>query len=109
MVSRNYEKLRGAFIDHLHQPYRKKLIPFLDDVIKAGEKAGALGGFLSGSGSTIICLTLRSPERVAAAMLRASRLTSARTAITTADNGGARIASLRIPQTMPVRRRPVRN
>ncbi len=93
MVSRDYEKLRGAFVDHLHQPYRRKLIPFLDDVIKAGEKAGALGGFLSGSGSTIICLTLDSSEKVAAAMLRASRLTNARTLVAMADNRGARIAS----------------
>ena len=99
MVSRDYEKLRGAFVDHLHQPYRRKLIPFLDDVIKAGEKAGALGGFLSGSGSTIICLTLDSSEKVAAAMLRASRLTNARTLVAIADNRGARIASFRNPQS----------
>jgi homoserine kinase len=97
MVSRDYEKLRGAFVDRLHQPYRKKLIPFLDDVIKAGAKAGALGGFLSGSGSTIICLTLDSSGKVAAAMLRASRLTNARTLVAIADNRGARIASIRNP------------
>jgi homoserine kinase len=93
MVSRDYEKLRGKFIDHMHQPYRKKLLPFFDDVIQAGEKAGALGGFLSGSGSTIICVTLRSPEKVAAAMLRASCLTNARTVVTTPDNRGARIVT----------------
>ena len=56
----------------LHQPFRRKLIPFLDHVIAAGEAAGALGGFLSGSGSTIACLTLRSPEKVARAMLEAA-------------------------------------
>ena len=92
-VSRDYEKLRGAFVDYLHQPYRKKLVPFLDRVIRAGERAGALGGFLSGSGSTIICVTLTSAEKVAAAMRRASRLTNARTIITTADNSGARIVT----------------
>ena len=99
MVSRDYEKLRGAFVDYIHQPYRKALLPFFDNVLWAGEKAGALGGFLSGSGSTIVCLTLVAPERVAAAMLRASRLTSARTIVTTADNRGARIAPFRIPQS----------
>jgi homoserine kinase len=108
MVSRDYEKLRGAFVDYIHQPYRKKLLPFFDNVIRAGEKAGALGGFLSGSGSTIICVTLLAPEKVAAAMLRASRLTSARTIITCADNKGARLAPLRNPQSMPVRLRPFR-
>lgn len=92
-VSCQYENLRGAFIDHLHQPYRKKLVPFLDRVIRAGERAGALGGFLSGSGSTIICVTLARAEKVAAAMRRASGLTKAGTIITTADNSGARVVT----------------
>ena len=71
-ASREYEKLRGAFVDRLHQPFRKKLIPFLDNVIGAAESAGALGAFLSGSGSTICAITLRSPEKVSRAMLAAS-------------------------------------
>lgn len=90
-ASRDYQKLRGAFVDHLHQPFRKKLIPFFDDVIAAGEGAGALGGFLSGSGSTIVCVTLRSPQKIAAAMLAAARTRGVRTLITAADNRGARL------------------
>jgi homoserine kinase len=90
-ASRDYQKLRGAFVDHLHQPFRKKLIPFFDDVIAAGEGAGALGGFLSGSGSTIVCVTLRSPQKIAAAMLAAARTRGVRTLITAADNQGARL------------------
>jgi homoserine kinase len=96
-ASRDYRKLRGAFADGLHQPFRKKLIPFLEDVIVAGEAAGALGGFLSGSGSTIACLTLRSPEKVARAMLAAAGGTKARTIITKADNQGTRVLSIRAP------------
>jgi len=88
-----YELLRGCFGDHLHQPYRTPLVPMLPKVIAAGEAAGALGGFLSGSGSTIICVTLKSPRKVAAAMLAAAAKTSARTIITTADNEGARRVS----------------
>ncbi|MEY2503798.1 MAG: homoserine kinase, partial [Verrucomicrobiota bacterium] len=57
-ASREYQSLRGAFVDHLHQPFRKKLIPFLDKVIAAAESAGALGAFLSGSGSAICAITL---------------------------------------------------
>ena len=60
----------------------------LSGVIAAGEKAGALGGFLSGSGSTICCLTLQEPEAVAEAMLSAAGQT-ARTILTGADNTGA--------------------
>lgn len=66
--SRRYEMLRGVFDDRFHQPYREKLLPQLSRVITAGERAGALGGFLSGSGSSIMCLTLEEPAAVARAM-----------------------------------------
>lgn len=88
-ASRRYELLRGCFGDHFHQPHRAPLIPILEKVIRAGETAGALGGFLSGSGSTICCLALDEPDAVAAAMASASGA-GARTFITTADNEGAR-------------------
>ena len=86
-----YENLRGMWRDHLHQPFRAQFVPFLERVIAAGEKAGALGGFLSGSGSTIACVTLRSPDEVAGAMREASGLDEAEIRITSADNDGARI------------------
>jgi homoserine kinase len=87
-AGRNYESLRGAFGDHLHQPHRQPLIPFLAKVIAAGESAGAIGGWLSGSGSTICCLTMERPEAVASAMLAAANSPRARTVITGADNRG---------------------
>jgi homoserine kinase len=87
-ASRDYEALRGAFGDHLHQPHREPLIPFLTEVIAAGEAAGAIGGWLSGSGSTICCLATEQPEAVASAMLAASHSPGARTVITRADNRG---------------------
>ncbi len=86
-----YENLRGMFADHLHQPFRAKFVPFLDQVIGAAEQAGALGAFLSGSGSTIAAPTLHAPEAVAAAMLEASGSRAAQTRVMTADNGGARL------------------
>ena len=88
-ASQDYEKLRGAFSDHLHQPYRVRLVPFLPTVVAAAEKAGALGAFLSGSGSTIAAVTLRSAKEVGQAMLRATGAIPARTIITHADNRGA--------------------
>jgi homoserine kinase len=98
-ASGNYRNLRGAFADHLHQPYRQKLIPFLPRVIAAAEKSGALGAFLSGSGSTIAAVTLRSPKKISASMLRAARSASAQTLITRADNRGARVLPFRNPQS----------
>ena len=93
-VAQDYDKLRGAFGDYLHQPFRAKLIPFLPDVIAAAEQAGALGAFLSGSGSTVAAVTLRTPNKVAAAMARAAKAPG-QTVITRADNRGAQISNLR--------------
>jgi homoserine kinase len=92
-ASGEYENLRGAFIDQFHQPFRARLIPFLPRVVAAAEEAGALGAFLSGSGSTICAVTLQNARKVAAAMLRAAKTTAARTLITTADNQGVQIRS----------------
>jgi homoserine kinase len=98
-ASGNYRNLRGAFSDHVHQPFRLKLIPFLPRVVAAAEKAGALGAFLSGSGSTVAAVTLHSPKKVAAAMLHAAGSASAHTLITRADNRGARVLPIRNPQS----------
>ena len=87
-----YSLLKGAFGDRLHQPYRAKLIPFLSEVIAAGENAGALGGWLSGSGSTICCLAPDASvaKKVSLAMKRAAP-TGGKILITSAENKGARI------------------
>ena len=90
-ATRDYKKLGGCFVDYLHKPFRKKLVPFLDRVITAAEGAGALGAFLSGSGSTICALALDDSKKIAAAMLRASRLFRTQAVITRADNRGVQI------------------
>jgi homoserine kinase len=88
-ASKNYGALRGLFDDRFHQPYREKLVPQLSSVIRAGEKAGAIGGFLSGSGSAIICLALENAEPIASAMQRA--LPELSVQILRADNRGLRV------------------
>jgi homoserine kinase len=90
-ASKNYKNLHGTFVDFIHQPFRAKLMPFLPGVIAAAEKAGALGAFLSGSGSTICAITLQRPDRVAAAMKRAARSSLSRTIVTRSDNQGAHV------------------
>ncbi len=88
-ATKRYSLLRGMFTDEaFHQPHRESLVPILSRVIAAGEEAGALGGFLSGSGSTICCVTLTSAPRVAAAMFRAAGPGDSRTVVTSADNRG---------------------
>jgi homoserine kinase len=89
-LQRRYELLRGCFDDGLHQPFREPLVPLMRSAITAGERAGALGGFLSGSGSTICCVTLGDPEPIASAMLGTAP-PGAHVVIATADNGGTRV------------------
>jgi len=98
LVSRDYEKMRGAFSDNLHQPFRTKLIQFLPRAIAAAERAGALGAFLSGSGSAIAAITLGAPEKIATAMARAATV-RAHTIITHADNRGAQLMPIRRPHS----------
>lgn len=91
-ASGDYRMLAGCFEDRLHQPYRAKLLPFLNDVIAAGCAAGALGGWLSGAGSTVACAALRRPDKVANAMISACGLESACAIVVRADNAGVKIA-----------------
>ena len=90
-AQRRYDLLASSFDDYLHQPYREMLVPILPRVIRAAEKVGALGGYLSGSGSTVACVTLESPEKVATAMAKAAGKTPFQMVITSADNHGARV------------------
>ena len=90
-ASREYGHLRGAFIDRLHQPFREKFVPFLPKLLQAAAEAGALGGFLSGSGSTVACVTLSDGQDLASALQAATPREDAKILIVSADNGGARI------------------
>lgn len=91
--AKQYEALSGLFNDRLHQPYRAKLIPGFEPILSAAEKAGALGSYLSGSGSTLMAVTLKNPEKIRAAMLRtaAKYLPGCQAHILTADNTGLQI------------------
>ncbi len=56
LVSGNFERLENAVYDCIHQPYRERLNPFGHESIEAGCSSGAYTGWLSGSGSTVVCL-----------------------------------------------------
>ncbi len=63
-----FEMLRVAMKDRLHQPYRASLIPGFDDVAKAATTAGALSVALSGAGPTVAAYCLDHTHQVAARM-----------------------------------------
>lgn len=93
IATRQYHQLRGNFEDYLHQNYRAHLIPGLREIIDSGKAVGALGGFLSGSGSTVCCLTTRDDgEKIGDAMrLAHPKVRDAEVRIVSADNDGARV------------------
>jgi homoserine kinase len=52
----DYSLLKQAMQDKLHQPYRCKMIPAMNEVLQAALNAKAFGVFLSGSGPTLAAL-----------------------------------------------------
>ena len=54
--SGDYSLLKKGMQDKIHQPYRGKMIPAMEEVLSAALKAGAYGAFLSGSGPTLAAL-----------------------------------------------------
>jgi homoserine kinase len=78
----------------MHEPYRLPRIPNGRAAIDAGIQAGALTGWLSGSGSSVLCLTLRGNEvPVGAAMREAFAAVNIASTVRmlVADNDGLKI------------------
>ena len=67
------DTLGAALEDRLHQPYRRKLFPWMPAVLDAARAAGALGCALSGAGPSLLAIAPGSAEgdAVATAMEKA--------------------------------------
>ena len=76
MATNHPEYLDIATQDRLHQPYRQPLFPAMKLLMKAARDAGALGAFMSGSGSTVLALTQGREMTVAYEMAEAARQAS---------------------------------
>jgi homoserine kinase len=91
LVSGEYERLRHGVTDFMHEPYRLPRIPGGRAAIAAGVTAGAYTGWLSGSGSTVLCVAPRvSAEVVATAMQAAFTAAGVKSTarVLSADNTG---------------------
>lgn len=62
LISGNEENLKTALEDKIHEPYRLKLIPEIDEIEKIIADSPAIGHYLSGAGSTIMVI-LKSNDR----------------------------------------------
>lgn len=63
-----FNLLKIAGKDRLHQDYRGKLIDGYDSIIEISEKAGAYGAFLSGAGPTILIAVKKEDKAVYSAI-----------------------------------------
>ncbi|MCL2799369.1 MAG: homoserine kinase [Endomicrobia bacterium] len=67
----DFALLEKGMQDKIHQPYRGKMIPAMDEVLKAALDNGAYGSYLSGSGPTIAALCdAKKAEEVKKAMVK---------------------------------------
>lgn len=59
LLTGNLNKLMVSMDDRIHQPYRKKIIPGMDEIFREAKRLGAKGVFLSGAGPTLIAVNDR--------------------------------------------------
>jgi homoserine kinase len=68
LQTRRPDALAVALEDRLHQPYRRRLFPWLPAVAAAARDAGALGCVLSGAGPSMLAVVTGDGDAVARAM-----------------------------------------
>lgn len=56
MFNEDFTNLRECLKDKIHQPFRKKLIPNIDQIFNKSRDLGSIGEFISGSGPTLIAI-----------------------------------------------------
>ncbi|MDO5310395.1 MAG: homoserine kinase [Clostridia bacterium] len=56
IMTGHYENIRIGVEDRLHQRFRKRLIPHIDDLFRQAYRSGALGVYLSGAGPTVVAI-----------------------------------------------------
>nr|WP_302596950.1 homoserine kinase [uncultured Cellulosilyticum sp.] len=56
MLTGDMDNLELAMQDRLHEPYRAKLIPHMNEILEQAREYGAKGTFLSGAGPTLMAV-----------------------------------------------------
>lgn len=91
LVLGKYENIRIAIGDRLHQGYRKRLIPSMEELFSLCYRHGALGVYLSGAGPTVVAIVKSSNKGFNAAMsgVLNKKMNNRRLCMLKADNEGA--------------------
>ena len=94
LAAGDYDLLRWAMADRLHQPFRRKLIPGYDEAVSAAHRAGAAAVALSGAGPSLIAFARADHEAVAGAMAQAFEKSglACRTFVLPVDRQGVRVS-----------------
>ncbi len=95
----DFETLRSAMSDRLHEPFRAQLIPGYDEVKRAGLEQGALSVNVSGSGSTVVAFALNNEHEIGEAMVKAFAASGVKAdhKLLTVDNVGAVVRNVDSP------------
>jgi homoserine kinase len=94
LATGDYEKLRHAVGDFMHEPYRLPKIPGSRAAIEAGVAAGAWTGWLSGSGSSVLCVARPAAAAATGAAMQAAFLraeVACEVRVLVADNAGLQV------------------
>jgi homoserine kinase len=70
LLLKNYELLSISTEDRLHQPYRKMLVPGLQEAFLMARSTGAVASFLSGSGPAVVAFYKSMNQRQAIARMK---------------------------------------
>jgi homoserine kinase len=106
LATGDFGKLRGAVQDFFHEPYRLPKIPGARAAIEAGITAGALTGWLSGSGSSVLCVCATAEAETVAAAMREAFTTvemPSEARLLAADNDGLQLEAVSQPLPVPAR------
>ena len=62
VLTENYDRLATALQDRMHQYYRKRLIGGSSKIFREAENCGAIGTYISGSGSALVSVVKKENE-----------------------------------------------
>ena len=96
--SGRFDLFPALFDDRLHQPYRRKLVPGMEQCLEL-RRPGLLGVAISGSGSSVIAFTAKDETRTAEELQKIFTEEDVQTEVlyTAADNNGAGVTRELVP------------
>lgn len=93
--TKRYELFGEALGDRLHQPYRRKLYPWLPAVLEAAVAAGAYGAALAGAGPSVVAFAPEGAGGEVGEAMRAAAAVEGRVIVTRPVKSGLTVSGRR--------------